>query len=336
MVGVVWPGFSDRHCFLFAENNHVSCSEEVFEGNVVRYNTGKVVGDVSGSFNYFSLLQLFMVSLVEAAQRLYNIMLGQFFPEREAKNIARYLVEDLFGKDNHRIFSSKEIAFLDEVAERLSAGEPWQYISGKAHFYGQDFMVNHSVLIPRMETEELVYRALSHFSKNEKLRVLDIGTGSGNIALTIALARPDWVVTGIDISVKALDMAEKNRHLLGVNNTVFLEMDFLDVTKWQNLAEYDLIISNPPYIEKSEKPVMSVSTIAFEPSLALFTRSNPMEFYQKMADFVVAGGKKTCIFAEINEFRGNQVKKVFTLSGFNPVEIIKDLHGKDRVVKAIF
>lgn len=277
-----------------------------------------------------------MVSRVEAVKRLADILLSQDFPEREANTIAVYLTDDLFGKNYQQDFSNDEEVLLDNVAERLSTGEPWQYISGKAHFYGRDFLVNPFVLIPRMETEELVYQALSHFRNTGKLRVLDIGTGSGIIALTIALSRPDWVVTGIDISSGALDVAEKNRQQLGATNVHFLKVDFLDNAAWQNLAEYDLIISNPPYIEETEKEFMSASTIAFEPSIALFTKTNPMEFYEKMADFVFEMNINAPIMAEINEFRGDQVKDVFRAAGFANVEIIKDLQGKDRIVKAVY
>lgn len=265
-----------------------------------------------------------------------DILQSLDFEEREKNNIVRYLLDDLFGKEVNRVFSASEEEILKKAAERLLAGEPWQYISGKAHFYGRDFFVNRHVLIPRMETEELIHQALSVFSGKDKIRVLDIGAGSGVISLTFALSRPFADVTGIDISEDALVVAETNQRYFNVTNARFIQCDFLNDKNWQMLGEYDLIISNPPYIDRNELAVMSSSTLAFEPPIALFTDSNPIEFYQKMIDFVLLRGKETVIMAEINEFRGNEVKHVFLKSGFKTVEITKDLQGKDRVVKADF
>lgn len=265
-----------------------------------------------------------------------DILQSLGFPEREKNNIVRYLMDDLFGKEVNRNFSASEEELLKQIAERLSAGEPWQYISGKAHFYGRDFFVNRHVLIPRMETEELVYQALSVFPGKDKIRVLDIGAGSGIISLTFALSRPYADVTGIDISQEALMVAEANMRLFNVTNARFIKCDFLDDKNRQLLGDYDLIISNPPYIDRNEMPVMSSSTVSYEPHIALFTNSNPMEFYQKMVDFVLLRGLKSVVIAEINEFRGNEVKDVFLKGGFETVEIIKDLQGKDRMVKAGF
>lgn len=124
--------------------------------------------------------------------------------------------------------------------------------------------------------------------------------------------------------------------LFNVTNARFIKCDFLDDKNRQMLGDYDLIISNPPYIDRNEMPVMSSSTVSYEPQIALFTNSNPMEFYQKMVDFVLIRGLKTVVIAEINEFRGNEVMDVFLKAGFETVEIIKDLQGKDRMVKAGF
>src|SRR5690606_34507308 len=142
--------------------------------------------------------------------KVVKILLKQNYPDREAGNIARYLMEDLFSEAGSVPDAEMEMRVLN----RLELGEPWQYISGKAHFYGLDFEINASVLIPRMETEELVYNVLQHLPKESNANILDIGTGSGIIALTIAKQRPLTQVFGLDVSHEALEVAQKNSELL--------------------------------------------------------------------------------------------------------------------------
>jgi release factor glutamine methyltransferase len=277
-----------------------------------------------------------MVTLDEAVKNLVGILTDHHYPEREAGLIVKYLVEDVLGSTTGTLLTDLQANLLEQVAGRLKAGEPWQYISGKAHFYGKDFIVNQNVLIPRMETEELVYNALQFVPHRLPCRILDIGTGSGIIALTMGIHRPDALITGIDISPEALEIAEKNRQQLQVPNVSFLEMDFLDEKNWPLLPEFDLMVSNPPYIDTNEKARMSPSTVSYEPHQALFTRLDPMEFYAKMAEFVINRGKQVRLLAEINEFRSVEVKNVFSIAGFQDVDIIKDLQGKDRIVHAVF
>lgn len=263
-------------------------------------------------------------------QSVIDILSKLNFDERESNTIAKYLEEDLLSN----ISADRKNILEESVLKRLATGEPWQYISGKAHFYGKDFKVSKDVLIPRMETEELVYQVLQYLPKDRKCTVVDIGTGSGVIALTIASHRPLATVIGVDISDEALQIAQHNAHLLKIENVNWLKMDFLDTIQWGCLPAFDFLVSNPPYIPESEKKYMSLSTIDFEPNIALFTQNDAMEFYQKLAQCAMSRKESVEVFAEINEFRGDEVVSVFENTGFKNPEILRDLQGKNRILKA--
>ena len=268
----------------------------------------------------------------EYYNRILEILENLDYESREATNMARFLSEDLAKAE----LRGEKFPDINDIFSRLSSGEPWQYISGKAHFYGMDFIVNPHVLIPRMETEELVYQALKKIPVDRTVSVLDIGTGSGIIAITIAKHRPKARVTALDISDEALSVAKQNAEMLFVPNVDWKHLDFLDEKTWITLPDVDWVLSNPPYIPPEEKNVMSASTLAFEPSLALFTEHHAMEFYEKIARFVTCRNNSSGFLAEINEFRGKEVLEVFHLSGINNTQIIKDLQGKDRMVEGFY
>jgi len=253
--------------------------------------------------------------------------------QEEVHAIALALMEKYFGLILTDILSEKEIEFQDlsNIITRLNHHEPLQYVIGEAEFFGRKFLVNPSVLIPRPETELLIREVL----KMEIVapRILDIGTGSGCIAITLDLEIPNSKVYAIDVSQNALTTANANSKKLKADVSFFLH-DFLNDPL--QLDPVDLIVSNPPYVRDSEKELMKSNVLNFEPHEALFVpEDDPLLFYKaitlKSKTLLKTGGR---VFVEINENFGNEVKDLFQSSKFNEVKIIKDLDGKDRIVIA--
>jgi release factor glutamine methyltransferase len=269
-------------------------------------------------------------------QKLCKSLVESGIDESEAATITKYLWEDLSfpTKESDTLHGSDFEIKLEEVIDKVRQHLPWQYISRKVNFYGRDFYVDERVLIPRPETEELVYNVLQKTKNNNIRSVLDIGTGSGAIAVTLGIERPCWNITGIDISADALMVAEINRNTFDCKNVRFVQMDFLHDEAVAALPDYDLIVSNPPYIDVAEKDHMSASTLLYEPEQALFVNHHPMEFYEALARFVTARDVPCIVLAEINAFRGNETQTVFEKNGLQNVEIIKDLQGMDRIIFA--
>jgi release factor glutamine methyltransferase len=251
----------------------------------------------------------------------------------EVQAIALAIMEKTFGLSFTHILSEKEIEDQDlsSIINRINSHEPLQYIFGEADFYGRKFKVDPNVLIPRPETELLILEVLkNNFSTP---RILDVGTGSGCIAITLQLEIPGSKVVGLDISEQAIALAKENSETLNAN-VEFIHGNFLhDLT----LGEFDLIVSNPPYVSKSEKKSMDKNVLAFEPHVALFVADDdPLIFYKaitfKSKTILKPNGK---IAVEINERFGQQTKELFQAAGFDPVQIIRDLDGKDRIVSAV-
>lgn len=264
--------------------------------------------------------------------------LMKVYDSREASIIARYILEDVFNASfwSEEELNPEQIIRLDEVTQRLLKHEPWQYIGGYADFYGLKFKVNPSVLIPRPETEELVFVALDFIKHNDVKSVLDIGTGSGIIPITIGIkAQQPLTLLAIDVSTDALRLAHENAE----THDVFVEfaaLDFLDRSQWADLPKVDVIISNPPYIGKKEKPEMSANVLDYEPHIALFVKDDEMEFYEAIATFVAEYQDEGCfVLVEINEKYSQNVAETFTNHGLQHVAIIKDMQGKDRMVSAV-
>lgn len=228
------------------------------------------------------------------------------------------------------ILSGKNVAAIDysHYVERLATGEPLQYILGEAFFLGRRFYVNSNVLIPRPETELLV----EHVIRQQPKRVLDVGTGSGCIAISIQLALPDSHVVGVDVMPGAIAVAKKNA--MDLNAKVeFLQSDFLAIEF--TLPSVDLIVSNPPYIPQREKKSLSRS-VQHEPHVALFVPDNdPLLFYKALArKSMQLLSKDGSIAVEVHEAFAHQVKDVFAAHDLHDVTIIKDLDQKDRIVTA--
>lgn len=233
-----------------------------------------------------------------------------------------------------KLFSQKKInthqkKLFFETISTLKTGKPYQQILGETYFFGKKFFVDENVLIPRPETEELVEIALSQIkNKNEELNILDIGSGSGCIPISIALHLPNAQITSIDISEKALKVAKKNNafHQTKVN---FIQKDYLN----ENLDKiYNIIISNPPYIDISEAVEISALVKDFEPHLALFAPQNrPLAFYEKIAqDCEKHLSPNGLLFLEINQKLGKETLNLF--QNLTEKQLIKDLSGNDRFV----
>ena len=229
--------------------------------------------------------------------------------------------------------TSAETSKLDAMLDRVNKNEPVQYILGVAHFFGQEFSVNPSVLIPRPETELLVEEVLKRASTASG-KILDIGTGSGCIAITLAKKLPQKSVIAFDIRDDALRTASENAKQLGA----IVNFQRVDILKDEILhQELEFIVSNPPYIAVSEKGAMNSNVLDHEPHLALFVPDNDaLIFYKAIAKkgFQVLKPEGR-ILVEINERFGKETADVFRMEGFTQIEIVKDLQGKDRIVAAV-
>lgn len=235
-----------------------------------------------------------------------------------------------FGEQKNIIFKKKEI---NEIIEKLLDNEPIQHILGYADFYGNQFLVNKDVLIPRQETEELVQLIINK-NLDKNFKILDIGTGSGCISCTLALKMNKAKIYALDISSKALKIAKKNADSLGCN-ILFIQSNIL--TEELPVSNLDIIVSNPPYVTEKEKKLMHQNVLAFEPKLALFVPDkNPLLFYyiisQKSKKSLKNGGK---LYFEINELFGAKIASLMEKDGFKNVEIYQDLNGKDRFISGI-
>jgi len=261
----------------------------------------------------------------------------------EAKAIVRLVLDVRFGLSHADILCGKmeslstdEQIELQEIMLRLEKGEPVQYILGSADFYGRSFHVAPGVLIPRPETEELCRRIISEENKiieEDKKEFLDIGTGSGCIAITLALEVPGSSVTGWDISEVALSIANDNARHLGADVT-FERQDILNTISSSN--KYDLIVSNPPYICDKEKNAISSNVLNYEPYQALFVPdSDPLLYYRSIAIYAVEALKPNgTLYFELNAIYANEVEQMLLAFGFKDAEIWQDQFEKQRFLRA--
>lgn len=268
--------------------------------------------------------------------------LQSVYDEREAAAIAHELLNHVTGLNKLDRLMQKDTELTDQqeikyaaAAQKLLAGVPMQYVIGIAWFMEREFEVNEHVLIPRPETEELVYWIVQDYKGNDKIDILDIGTGSGVIPVSLKLAMPDATVSAIDISEQALEVAARNAEWHHAE-IAFAGMDILDPEQQNNTGIYDVIVSNPPYIPLSEKENMHVNVKDHEPSLALFVPSDdPQLFYRAIAQYgkshLKAGG---VIYCEVEATQGPETKRVFEQMGYGKVELRKDMHDNWRMLKA--
>jgi release factor glutamine methyltransferase len=236
--------------------------------------------------------------------------------------------------DVDKEFSKEEISIWDSILEKLINQIPIQYIIGKTHFYGLEFMVNENVLIPRPETEELVdwiVKLNTKLSKNKNLKILDIGTGSGCIAISLAKNITNSEVFAVDVSEKALVIAEKNAILNQVQVTL-LPKNILETTTLNQ--KFDIIVSNPPYVRNLEKAEIKPNVLDNEPHLALFVSDNdPLIFYKKIAELATANlNPNGQLFFEINQYLGKETHDLLKSIGLKNIELRKDIYGNDRMI----
>ena len=217
------------------------------------------------------------------------------------------------------------------ILHELKEGRPVQHIFAEAWFYGLKFMVSSSVLIPRPETEELVHWILESAVTRKFSSFLDVGTGSGCIAITLKKKMPASHANALDVSRDALQVAQENASLNGTDIN-FIQIDIL---KYSSIDSYDLIVSNPPYITPKERLEMHRNVLAYEPELALFvTEEDPLIFYKSIADFALSHLETSgYLFFEINEYLGKEMIEMMEGKGFINIELRKDMQGKDRMIR---
>ncbi len=222
-----------------------------------------------------------------------------------------------------------------DMIRRRAQGEPVAYITGRRDFFGLTFDVSPATLIPRPETEHLIETVLQQNPKGETLHVLDIGTGTGCLALTLKRQRPEWLLEAWDVSPEALLVAASNAAKLGLEAEL-REVDALRPETWDtNRQKFDVIVSNPPYIAASEKDVMSRSALQFEPHGALFAQDDGFAFYRTFARFLPRIlREKGKVYLEIGFRQRTAVFSILEDAGWSDLECIKDLSGHDRIVVA--
>lgn len=250
----------------------------------------------------------------------------------EANAIARRLLEDGYGLTRRDLMLNPEMELTDDIVQKIQSQireleqeRPVQYIVGFEEFLSRRFIVNESVLIPRQETEELVRLMINECSG----RILDIGTGSGAIAISLSLGVENSIVEAWDISPEALDVARLNAERLGAN-VRFAQVDILNVE--YTGEKWDVIVSNPPYVLNSEKEYMKRNVIDYEPNGALFVpEDDPLIFYKAITDFASRNlSSKGRLYFEINQKFAQEI--VALLVDFENIRVIKDIHGADRMI----
>ena len=252
--------------------------------------------------------------------------------------MTRLVLEDLFDHkrgQSPRQLSTEEKKLAAKTLQHLLAGEPVQYVTGIADFYGLQLHVTPDVLIPRPETEELVEWILEDHPGTQVRSAVDLGTGSGCIPLALKSRRPTWQCEGWDISEAALAVAVANKERLGLDVSFGLGDMRMDEAFLPG-ERHDILVSNPPYIPPSERVHMGASTLSYEPEVALFTpEEDPLLYYRHIASIgrtmLVDGGH---VYVEVNEFNSEQVEQLFQAGGYTQVQRRRDLQGRWRMLRA--
>ena len=267
----------------------------------------------------------------------YRAKLKDIYPENEIDSIFYYMCYFMFGLEKFEVrlsnirLSESELLTQRDIVKRLQQSEPIQHIIGYTEFYGLKLRVTKDTLVPRPETEELVDLILSE-NENNQLNILDIGTGTGCIPLTLLNNRSNWEGYAIEVSPPALAVVNENIQLHQSKLTA-IECDILE-DKFPSIPNVDIIISNPPYVLESDKTEMSDNVLKYDPHLALFvTDKDPLLFYKRIVELakqhLTPSGK---LYFEIHEKYGHEVLTVMENNAFKNVQIRQDLQGKDRMV----
>ncbi|WP_203256985.1 peptide chain release factor N(5)-glutamine methyltransferase [Hyunsoonleella ulvae] len=273
----------------------------------------------------------------------FHKALGQFYPREEINTFFYLLTEKFYGlkRIDLAMHPNKKIqheSLILEALELLKTEKPIQYILKEAEFFGLKFKVDENVLIPRPETEALVQWIINTVDEGREINILDIGTGSGCIAISLKKTLPKANVYAIDVSESALEVAKGN----ALNNKVtlqFMKCDILDEKAWEHCfkdLKFDVIVSNPPYVRVLEKQLMQPNVLEYEPHLALFVEDdNALLFYEAISKFAKqALHQDGCLFFEINEYLGEETVGLLEEFYFKNIILKQDIFGKDRMIKA--
>ena len=281
------------------------------------------------------------MTLQEASYYILN-QLGKVYEKGETSKIADLLLEKITGSSKTErmlyktaILTTEEEKQLKEFTDRVSKQEPIQYILQESWFCGLKFYVDNNVLIPRPETEELVEWIISNMKfPLQELQILDIGTGSGCIAMALKKRLRKASIWACDVSETALNIAKKNSETLNLP-IEFRKLDFADQHTWNELSHFDIIVSNPPYVPEADKQTMNKNVLEYEPAIALFVPDNdPLFFYKKIAAFAKSHLRSDgAVYCEIHEDLGNETKTLFSSESYQ-TELRKDMQGKNRMIKA--
>jgi release factor glutamine methyltransferase len=277
------------------------------------------------------------------AQELYNQVVSRLKTEhepQEAQSMSMLLLEHFFNLKRSDLVMGTEVKMensrqkeLEKALNKLQEHEPLQYILGKTEFYGREFRVTPDVLIPRPETEELVHLIIKE-NKKPGLKVMDIGTGTGCIPITLDKEMPSPEVYSIDISEDALKIARENA-AANESKVKFFQSDVF--ANDLPVSDLDIVVSNPPYVRETEKTQMQKMVLEFEPRIAIFVPDNdPLIFYRRITQLAAKQLKKSGkLYFEINEAFGKETADLLKSEGFQQVVIFQDMQGKDRIVKGV-
>ncbi|TCO22481.1 release factor glutamine methyltransferase [Pedobacter psychrotolerans] len=286
-------------------------------------------------------LSNFTTMKIGALATQYKIELESIYGDDEAEALFSLAAEHVLGLSPAKVKMVKDtlLTFIHlqkllSILNDLKIGKPIQHILGVAHFYGGIFEVNPHVLIPRPETEELVDWIIQDHKVSETYhaKLLDIGTGSGCIPISLKKYLPDFEVFSIDVSAEALEVANRNAKATNVE-VKFMEAD---ISNYQTDLKFDIIVSNPPYIRELEQLEMHENVLMHEPHLALFvSNENPLIFYEAIADLAIQNlNPKGSLYLEINEYLSKETIDMLTAKRFKNITLRKDMQGKDRMIRA--
>lgn len=275
---------------------------------------------------------------MQALYAQYKEQLMPYYTLHEVSLLFRACVAHVLQVDEQKTYFLSDLEAthaqyitLQNMLHQLVLHTPLQYVLGYETFLDLRFTVTPDVLIPRPETAFLVQQIIEENKNRKNLRIVDVGTGSGCIAVSLAYYLPGAQVTAVDVSEKALQVAQKNAHSIGVN-VQFEQLDFLAESN-QLLSNFDILVSNPPYVMEAEKTDMEAHVLQHEPHLALFVpNETPLLFYQAIAQF--AAKKIPLVYLEINQALAKETQQLFTENGFD-AHVLKDQFGLDRNIKAI-
>ncbi|MGN0021654.1 MAG: peptide chain release factor N(5)-glutamine methyltransferase [Sphingobacterium hotanense] len=282
-----------------------------------------------------------MVTLLKIRQEFVE-KLGEIYDPEEAKTLSQIAVEAVTGwnrmQQNIQLQTALDQEVLNalyDILQTLQAGKPIQHILGHAPFYNMDFKVNQHTLIPRPETEELVEMILADHEGQKNLKVVDIGTGTGCIAISLQKHLSNATTTALDVSSEALEIARENAQRLGAT----IDFRCLDILEWEltfGEGKFDIIVSNPPYITQSEMRDMHQNVLQHEPHTALFVPEEaPLLFYDYIADFALSHlAPDGTLYFEINQYLAEETKALMLKKGFSTAEIYNDINNVPRMLKA--